>query len=74
MTNRTSAPPRLLAQIHSVRSLLALGKPVCLLKDRTLTSLQTDITGLLYKEFDVYKPDLSIPPQLDKWLEDKGLI
>jgi nucleoside 2-deoxyribosyltransferase len=53
--------------------MLALGKPVCFLKDRTLKSLNADLIGRLYREFDSYKPDTSIPPQLNKWLNDREL-
>ena len=35
----------------------ALGKPVCLLKDKTLKALHTDIVGKLYKEFDTQHPE-----------------
>lgn len=48
-------------------------KPVCLLKDRTLTSLQADLVGKLYKQFDTYNPTETISPQLSKWLSDKEL-
>lgn len=54
--------------------MLALGKPVCFLKDRTLKSLNADLIGRLYREFDSYEPDSSIPPKLDKWLEDRNLV
>jgi len=36
--------------------LMAIGKPVCLLKDKTLKTLQTDLIGRLYDEFDPQKP------------------
>jgi hypothetical protein len=48
-------------------------KPVCLLKDRTLTSLHADLVGKLYREFDTHDPHRTIRPQLAKWLEDKDL-
>lgn len=54
--------------------MLALGKPVCLLKDRNLESLNADLIGRLYQEFNSYNPESSIPPKLDKWLSDKRLI
>lgn len=54
--------------------MLALSKPVCLLKDKTLRTLQTDLVGKLYKSFDPQDPDVSIPPELQKWLMDKGII
>ena len=54
--------------------MMALGKPVCLLKDSTLTSLPTDLIGRLYEPFDTQNPEDSIPPVLKKWLSDKSLL
>ena len=54
--------------------MLAFGKPVCLLKDSTLTTLNTDLIGKLYKPFDPQEPKRSIPSQLTKWCEDRQLI
>lgn len=51
----------------------ALGKPVCLLKDQTLKTLHTDLVGKLYRTFDSHSPVKSIPPELTKWLSDKGI-
>ena len=53
---------------------MALGKPVCLLKDQTLTSLHTDLVGKLYKTFDPQDPISSIPSQLTKWMQDKKIV
>lgn len=53
--------------------LLAMGKPVCLLKDRNLTTLQADLVGRLYRQFDSYDPAGTIPSQLSRWLRDRGL-
>jgi len=49
----------------------AMGKPVCLLKDRNLTTLHSDLVGKLYREFDSYDPAGTIPPTLSKWLTDR---
>ena len=54
--------------------MMAVGKPVCLLKDRTLAALHTDLIGKLYKQFDVLNPAETIPVQLESWLTDRGLI
>ena len=54
--------------------MMAQGKPVCLLKDKTLTSLQTDLVGRLYDPFDTQEPESTIPPVLEKWLIDKGKV
>ena len=54
--------------------MMALGKDVCLLKDRTLKTLHTDLVGHLYRTFDPQDPVTSIQPELTKWLTDKGKI
>lgn len=54
--------------------MMALGKPVCLLKDKTIDVLPADLIEKLYKPFDVHDPESTIPPQITKWLEDKGII
>jgi hypothetical protein len=53
--------------------MIGLGKPVCLLKDRTLRALQTDLVGRLYRAFDPQRAGTTIGPELKKWLEDRGL-
>lgn len=52
--------------------MLGLRKPVCLLKDRTLKTLHTDLTGRLYRAFDPQHPIDSIASELTQWLHDKG--
>jgi len=52
----------------------ALGKHICLLKDKTLPTLQTDLIGKLYTPFDPQDPEGSIPESLEKWLRDKEII
>ena len=54
--------------------LMAMNKPILLLKDKTVETLQTDLAGELYKEFDPHDPEGTIPAQLTKWLEDYGII
>jgi hypothetical protein len=53
---------------------LALGKQVCLLKDKTLPKLHTDLVGKLYRVFDPQDPVGSIPPVLTKWMQEKRII
>ena len=53
--------------------MMALRRPVCLLKDKTLRSLPSDLVGRLYKPFDPQDPTRSIPPVLRQWLTDKRL-
>jgi hypothetical protein len=53
--------------------MLGMGKNVLLLKDKTLKSLPTDLTGKLYKQFSTLEISASLPEQIEKWLSDKGL-
>jgi uncharacterized protein with PIN domain len=52
----------------------ALGKPVLLLKDKTLRVLHSDLIGRLYSVFDPLDPDTSIGEGVEKWLRDKGFV
>jgi hypothetical protein len=54
--------------------MMALKKPVLLLKDKTLKNLNTDLIGKLYKTFDPQNISESIGPQIQRWINDKGLI
>ncbi len=51
-----------------------LKKIVCLLKDQTLQTLNTDLVGKLYKSFDPQEPEKTIPEVLEKWLIDREII
>jgi len=54
--------------------ILALGKHVCFLKDKTQAKLQTDLAGKLYRMFDPQDSVTSIPPVLTKWMTEKRII
>lgn len=54
--------------------LMAMNKPVLLLKDKTVGVLQSDLAGKLYRNFDPHDPENTIPQQLTKWLEDNGIF
>jgi hypothetical protein len=54
--------------------LMAMNKPVLLLKDKTVETLQADLAGKLYKPFDPHDPEGTIPAQLTKWLQDYGIV
>ena len=54
--------------------MMGLRKDVCLLKDQTLKDLPTDLMGKLYKQFDPQNIETTLPAQLEKWMEDKGII
>jgi len=54
--------------------MFALKKHVCLLKDKTLETLHTDLVGKLYKVFDPQDPSKTIPGKISQWLSDKGVV
>jgi hypothetical protein len=54
--------------------LMGLKKPVCLLKDKSLETLNTDLVGKLYIEFDPKNVVGTIPSGVEKWLADKRII
>jgi hypothetical protein len=58
---------------YEVGYMNALNRPVCLLKDRTLRTLQTDLVGKLYRAFDPQDPAKAIKAQLPKWIADHSL-
>lgn len=51
--------------------MFALNKKVCLLKEKTLRSLPTDIVGKLYKSFDLNNIAESLEKSINKWIDDK---
>lgn len=53
--------------------MLALGKRVLLLKDKTLKSLHTDLVGKLYREFDPQSSAQTIPAEVGRWLSDNQI-
>jgi hypothetical protein len=54
--------------------LLALNKQVCLLKEKTLPNLTSDLVGKLYREFNIEDCEISISNVLRNWLDDKGFL
>ena len=54
--------------------LMGLNKPVCLLKDSTLSCLHTDLTGKLYKSFDPQNICGTLESEFEKWLRDRNII
>ena len=54
--------------------MMALGKPVCILKDKTLKTLHSDLVGKLYREFDPFETGTTILEQIALWLRDKGFV
>jgi hypothetical protein len=53
--------------------MLALGKDVCLLKDKTLKTLHADLVGRLYRTFDPLDPAGTIPANWEYGLVTKAL-
>jgi hypothetical protein len=51
----------------------ALGKRVCLLKDKNLDRMPSDLLGSLYDPFDPQDPEKTIESALGRWLADGGL-
>jgi hypothetical protein len=54
--------------------MMALGKPVCLLKDKYLPALHTDLVGRLYQPFDPQDPEATVAGVVERWLRDKGIV
>jgi hypothetical protein len=51
----------------------AMCKPVLLLKDISIPVLPADIVGKRYRGFNTYEPETTIPPQIEKWLQDYSI-
>jgi nucleoside 2-deoxyribosyltransferase len=54
--------------------MMALGKPVCFLKERTLKALHTDLVGHLYRTFDAHRIEESMPPAIESWIADHEVL
>lgn len=54
--------------------MMGMGKQVLLLKDKSLSSLHTDLAGKLYKQFDIFDIQSSLSTHIGKWLSDKGFV
>jgi nucleoside 2-deoxyribosyltransferase len=54
--------------------MIGLKKDVCLLKEKTLKYINTDLIGNLYSEFDVQDIEGTIPVQVERWLKEKEII
>ncbi len=53
--------------------MMSLFKPVLLLKDETIKTMQADLMGKLYKSFDPHSLEDTIKHSTQKWIQDKGL-
>lgn len=53
--------------------MMAMNKPILFLKDRTLTSLHSDLVGKLYHEYDFQNPQNTLPTVIDRWINDKDI-
>lgn len=54
--------------------MFALRKSVCLLKDKTLKTLHTDLVGKLYRPFDPQRIHETMPNEMSNWLRDHSLL
>lgn len=54
--------------------MMAMNKPVLLLKDKSMASLQTDLVSKLYHEYDFQNPEITLQLAIDKWIRDYELI
>ncbi len=54
--------------------MMALGTPLCLLKEKRLPRLPSDIAGKLYHEFDMLSRTTSIPTAVNQWASSLGIV
>jgi hypothetical protein len=47
-----------------------LKKPVCIMKDKTMATIQADLLGALYQEFDTRDIEASVDDALNVWVGD----
>jgi nucleoside 2-deoxyribosyltransferase len=53
--------------------MIALGKPVGFLKERTVNGLQSDLGGHIWYPFDIHQPG-TISETVEKWLREDRFI
>ena len=54
--------------------MMALGTPLCLLKEKRLPRLPSDIAGKLYQEFDMLSRTSSVPSAVNQWASSLGIV
>ncbi len=54
--------------------MMALKKPICLLKERSIRTLQSDLIGKLYMQFDIHEMENSIEEAVTQWLKVRGIV
>ena len=54
--------------------MMALGTPLCLLKEKRLPRLPSDIAGKLYHEFDMLSRTRSVPAAVKQWASSLDII
>jgi hypothetical protein len=52
--------------------MLSMHKEILFLKDKELKSLNADLMGRLYKDFDTYDIPNTVPDKVKSWVTDKG--
>lgn len=53
---------------------LGSNKPICLLKEKTLPKLPSDLIGKLYYEFSLEDMETSIPREIKRWLVNQNML
>lgn len=53
--------------------MMALNKPVFILKDETLKSLPSDLVSRLYTNFDIHDPQKGLYKHIQKWMESNEI-
>jgi hypothetical protein len=54
--------------------MLGLKKDVCLLKEKSVSSMTADLQGRLFVEFDIFSIDATIKKNLGRWLYDRRIV
>ncbi|WIT11117.1 nucleotide-binding protein [Paucibacter sediminis] len=54
--------------------MLGLKKDVCLLKERTVPALPSDLQGRLYTEFDMFAVPQTVRASVGRWLRDRRIL
>jgi hypothetical protein len=52
----------------------ALGKPVCVLKERSSPAMPSDLVGQLYLEYDAGDARASVRAALSQWLVSQRVV
>lgn len=71
---------RMVSDQHNANVALEIGymlgqkKDVCLLKEKTVPALPSDLQGRFYIEFDAFSIEISVRKSIERWLRDRRLV